>query len=55
MGPENDASAVVDHTLRVKGLLKLRIAEASIVPTTPSANTNATCYMIGEKAADLIQ
>ena len=55
MGPENDASAVVDDALRVKGLLKLRIADASIMPTMPSANTNATCYMIGEKAADLIQ
>ena len=55
MGLENDASTVVDDTLRVKGLLKLRIADASIMPTMPSANTNATCFMIGEKAADLIQ
>ena len=54
MGPKNDASTVVDDNLRVKGLLKLRIADASIMPTMPSANTNATCYMIGEKAADLI-
>ncbi len=55
MGPKNDESSVVDDRLRVKGLSKLRIADASIMPTMPSANTNATCYMIGEKAADLIQ
>ena len=54
MGPNSDASSVVDETLRVKGLSKLRIADASIMPTMPSANTNATSYMIGEKAADLI-
>lgn len=54
MGPEHDPTAVVDHTLRVRGLSGLRIADASIMPTMPAANTNASCYLIGEKAADLL-
>ncbi len=55
MGPENDATAVVDPELRVRGLEGLRIADASIMPTMPSANTQAATLMIGEKAADLIR
>lgn len=54
MGPEHDASAVVDHELRVRGIERLRVADASIMPTMPAANTNAAALMIGEKAADLI-
>ncbi len=50
----NDALAVVDANLRVRGIEGLRIADASIMPTIPSANTNAASIMIGEKAADLI-
>jgi choline dehydrogenase len=53
MGPEDDA--VVDDTLRVKGLDGLRVIDASIIPRIPSANTNATVIMIAEKAADLIK
>jgi choline dehydrogenase len=45
---------VVDHELRVHGLSGLRIADASIMPTVVSGNTNAACIMIGEKAADLM-
>jgi choline dehydrogenase len=52
MGP--DELAVVDHHLRVKGVDRLRVADASIMPTIVSGNTNAACIMIGEKAADLI-
>lgn len=54
MGPEEDASAVVDHRLRVRQLKGLWIADASIMPTLVAANTNATAIMIGEKAADLL-
>ena len=54
MGPKNDPSAVVDPQLRVHGLSGLRVADASIMPTMPAANTNAACYLIGEKAADLV-
>lgn len=52
MGPHDDC--VVDPRLRVHGLAGLRIADASIMPTMPSGNTNAACIMIGEKAFDLI-
>ena len=49
-----DPMAVVDPQLRVKGLDHLRVADASIMPTMISGNTNATAIMIGEKASDLI-
>lgn len=49
-----DPDAVVDEQLRVRGLDRLRIADASIMPTVVSGNTNAAVIMIGEKAADMI-
>ncbi len=49
-----DTGAVVDARLRVHGIAGLRVADASIMPTLVSGNTNAACMMIGEKAADLI-
>ncbi|MDP2334419.1 MAG: GMC family oxidoreductase N-terminal domain-containing protein [Reyranella sp.] len=49
-----DAMAVVDHRLRVHGIDGLRIADASIMPTLTSGNTNAPSIMIGEKAADMV-
>ena len=55
MGPDHDASAVVDPSLCVRGITGLRVADASIMPTMPAANTNAAALMIGEKAADLIR
>ncbi|CDZ77402.1 Alcohol dehydrogenase [acceptor] [Legionella massiliensis] len=50
----NDESAVVDSSLRVHGLQRLRVADASIMPVITSGNTNAPTMMIAEKAADLI-
>lgn len=49
-----DPMAVVDERLRVRGIAGLRIADASIMPTVPSGNTNAPSIMVGEKAADMI-
>jgi choline dehydrogenase len=52
IGP--DPMAVVDTELRVRGVAGLRVADASVIPSVPSANTNATVYAIAERAADLI-
>lgn len=55
MGPRWDREAVVDARLRVYGIKKLRVADASIMSTIPRANLNAPTIMIGEKAADMIK
>jgi len=49
-----DPSAVVDSQLRVLGTTNLRVADASVMPQVPNANTNVPSIMIGERAADLI-
>lgn len=54
MGPADDPMAVVDDTLRVRSVDGLRVADASVMPTVPSANTFAATLMIAEKAADMI-
>ena len=47
-------SDVVDPCLRVKGIGRLRVADASVMPAVIAGNTNAPCIMIGEKAAEMI-
>jgi choline dehydrogenase len=52
MGP--DVNAVVDERLRVCGFERLRVIDASIMPTVASGNTNAATVMIGEKGSDMV-
>lgn len=54
IGPDGDPDAVVDDHGRVHGIERLRIADLSIAPRAPSAPTNATAMVIGERIAALV-
>jgi len=51
IGPAGDPDAVVDETLRVHGLDNVWVADASVLPTVPHANTNLAAILVGEVAA----
>jgi choline dehydrogenase len=55
MGAAGDPAAVVDEQGRVLGVENLRVADASIFPWVPSANTHISAVLVGEKIADLIR
>jgi choline dehydrogenase len=55
MGLPSDPMAVVDERLRVFGIERLRVADASVMPTITSGNTNSPVIMIAEKAAGMIR
>jgi choline dehydrogenase len=54
MGRDSDASAVVDPQLRVRGVERLRVIDASIMPTITSGNTNSPTLMIAERGSEIV-
>ena len=55
MGRAGDPAAVVDPQLRVRGIERLRVIDASVMPTIVSGNTNSPTIMIAERGAALVQ
>lgn len=54
MGAASDPMSVTDSQGRVRGVSGLRVADASVFPSVPSANTNFPTFMVAEKIADAI-
>src|SRR5437660_3306937 len=54
MGPASDRAAVVDPSLRVRGIAGLRVVDASVMPAITSGNTNSPTLMIAERGAEMV-
>lgn len=54
MGSDSDAMAVVNSQLQVHGIENLRVIDASVMPSVPSANINAATIMLAERASDML-
>jgi choline dehydrogenase len=54
MGRDSDPSAVVNERLRIFGLERIRVVDASVMPTITSGNTNSPTMMIAEQAARMM-
>ena len=54
MGRDSDPTAVVDTDFKVRGIERLRVIDASIMPTITSGNTNAPTIMIAERASEIV-
>jgi choline dehydrogenase-like flavoprotein len=54
IGRKDSKDAVVDSRLRVLGIQKLRVIDASVLPKVPISNTNAPAIMVGEKGANFV-
>jgi choline oxidase len=54
MGPSGDSDVVVDSNLRVRGVKRLRVADASVFPALLGINPCITCMMIGERCAHFL-
>jgi choline dehydrogenase len=55
MGRADDPQAVVDPSLRVRGIDALRVIDASVMPTITSGNTNSPTLMIAERGSELVR
>jgi choline dehydrogenase len=55
MGPASDRTSVVSDELKVHGLENLRVIDASVMPSMPSANTYSSTMVIAEKGSDMIR
>ena len=54
MGPDSDPMSVVDSRLRVRGVVGLRVIDASVMPSITSGNTNSPTLMIAERGAEMV-
>ena len=54
MGPDHDQMAVLDESLRVRGVDSLRVVDAGAIPTVPNGNTHSTVCVMADRAVDFM-